>query len=539
MANTVIRPVGYTGSLQELTWDLGNGAEVTAYLWGGGGGGGGDDSSRGGYGGGAGYASQTFTVNNGDVIQVAVGGGGGGGASSTRNRGGGSSGASYYPDFLFNSRNPPPLVSGVALTNVSNGAWSSFLNTYGVWNNSVNYVDNTYNIVVPTSTSCAVIMSTDNYGYVDIDGVTVLSSSSYTTTTQTTVNLTSGTHTIRIRGYNTGGPGGIGVTVESAVAFYTGSTSNAPPPIPTISPGTSGYYIYRYVDDGTVPSNTVLAYTMVVNGTIIYQDQAPPPASVGYQGTYRGLSYDEYISSFIHYTVEVYDLYVPSSGGFAGGQGGNAGTGGSSGAGGGGGGATVLLLNGSIIAVAAGGGGGGGGGNRGAAIGESAPGSRGQSASNTLGQNGQNKSGDGGGGGAGGGGVTGGQGGATPSGDQGAYAGVYGTSNGTSSANPSGRLPGGTGTPYYSTTVGLGGVNRQAGLSGYASFVFNIPGVFINQDGTYTPVSKVWVNDAGVWKPVQSVWVNNNGTWEQVLGGASPVFTPVLGDFAVGSRPYS
>jgi hypothetical protein len=443
MANTVIRPAVYTGSVQELIWNLGNSVEVTAYLWGGGGGGGGNDSNPGGSGSGSGYASKTFTVNNGDVIQIAVGGGGGGGFTGTVAPGG-VPGSSYYPDLLFNTRNPPPLVSGVTLSNESNGAWCSFLNTYGVWNYAVNYVDNTYNIVVPSTGDCKVIMSTDNYGYVDIDGGTILTSGSYTTTVETILSLSAGTHTIRIRGYNTGGPGGIGVTVES-VATYTD--------------------------------------------------------------------------------------------GYSGGRGGNSGTSGSSGSGGGGGGATVLFLNSSTVAVAGGGGGGGGGGNGGVAAGENAPGSGGQSASSTLGQDGQNKGGDGGGGGAGGGGYYGGQGGGVPGGDQGGYAGVYGNNDGTDSAIPSGRTPGASTSPYYSTSVGQGGINTQAGTSGYAASVFTFPGVSVNENGTYTQVSKVWVKDDGVWKTVSTVWVNDNGTWKEV-GIQPPAFTPVSGNFGSGSRPY-
>ena len=40
----VVRPVGYTGGLQQLVWPA-SASTVTAYLWGAGGGGGGDEGS--------------------------------------------------------------------------------------------------------------------------------------------------------------------------------------------------------------------------------------------------------------------------------------------------------------------------------------------------------------------------------------------------------------------------------------------------------------------------------------------------------------
>lgn len=82
----LVRPLGYTGTLQQLTWS-GSPATITAYAWGGGGGGG-NDSSPGGAGSGGGFAQGTFTVVNGDVIQVAVGGGGRGGAGGAGASGG-------------------------------------------------------------------------------------------------------------------------------------------------------------------------------------------------------------------------------------------------------------------------------------------------------------------------------------------------------------------------------------------------------------------------------------------------------------------
>ena len=88
MGRLVVRPAGYTGFLQQLTWIQGNNIPVTAHLWGGGGGGGGNDSNPGGNGSGAGYTQTQFTINEGDVLEVAVGGPGTGGAGGQSAAGG-------------------------------------------------------------------------------------------------------------------------------------------------------------------------------------------------------------------------------------------------------------------------------------------------------------------------------------------------------------------------------------------------------------------------------------------------------------------
>lgn len=91
----VVRPLGYSGYLQQLTWDQGDGVLYRAYLFGGGGGGGGNDSyANGGNGSGGGYTYVSGIINRNDVMQVAVGGGGGPGGSGSRTPGG-TSGKSY------------------------------------------------------------------------------------------------------------------------------------------------------------------------------------------------------------------------------------------------------------------------------------------------------------------------------------------------------------------------------------------------------------------------------------------------------------
>ena len=224
---------------------------------------------------------------------------------------------------------------------------------------------------------------------------------------------------------------------------------------------------------------------------------------------------------------------------FGGARGGNSGGSGSSGAGGGSGGASVILLNGTPIAIAGGGGGGGGGGNTGDATGQSAPGTSGQTTAGTYaGQNGENKGGDGGGGGAGGGGYAGGNGGGVPGGDQGGYAGYYGSSLGDVVANPSGRVPGGTNQPYYSGSLGYGGLNTNSGSNGFVVLDMNVGGGSIKVDGTWQGIQKTYVKTNGSWQPVQATYVKNNGVWSPINGSFAPVFTSVSGNWGSNPRSY-
>ena len=233
--------------------------------------------------------------------------------------------------------------------------------------------------------------------------------------------------------------------------------------------------------------------------------------------------------------------------GYSGGAGGNAGGSGSSGAGGGGGGATVLLLNDAVIAVAGGGAGGGGAGYRGGS--GTAPGPNGQSSSETNGQTGGTNPGDGGGGGGGGGGWRGGNGGYWGGGSStspGSYSdtfgqgGSYGLSLGSTTGNPTGTIPPQRSNTYYSGVAGIGGGGSTGdgsnGESGFAAFVFDISGTFVNDNGDWKPSQQTYIKDAGVWKPINGIYVKNNGSWQQVYSTSAPYFTNIAGDFGVASR---
>jgi hypothetical protein len=229
---TVLRPVGYTGSLQQLTWQFGNNVPVAAYLWGGGGGGGGNDSGTGGAGGGGAYSVVNFNISAGDVLQVAVGGPGGGGQSGQSSAAGGSPGFSYTQSQIFNTITAVPSSGlGGPVFSQFNTRYCTFLNSNGVWVNpsSTTNFDKTYTVTFPSSTEYQFIGSADNYADVYVDGSIVLSAPDYTTTFESRIFLSAGTHTVRIVGVNTGGPGAVALIINSGTSFSGGVGGAAGP----------------------------------------------------------------------------------------------------------------------------------------------------------------------------------------------------------------------------------------------------------------------------------------------------------------------
>ena len=229
MGRIVVRPAGYTGYLQQMTWVQGNNIPVTAHLWGGGGGGGGNDSNPGGNGSGGGYTQAQFTINEGDVLQVAVGGPGTGGSRGS-GAAGGSPGFSYLDDgsLLFSTLEPasPPVVRQF------NSAYCTFLNTYGVWVDptSATVFDRTYTVTFPVTTWYSFIASADNGADIFLDGVYLFAATSFQGTGTNGYYLTAGTRQVRILGTNWGGPGAVGLTIGGATNFggsYGGSSGAA------------------------------------------------------------------------------------------------------------------------------------------------------------------------------------------------------------------------------------------------------------------------------------------------------------------------
>jgi hypothetical protein len=218
MGRIVVRPAGYTGFLQQLTWVQGNGVQATAHLWGGAGGGGGNDSNPGGAGNGGGYTQVPFTINEGDVLEVAVGGPGTGGAGG-RSAPGGTPGSSYLVDasLLFSTLTTasPPVFRQF------NSAYCTFLNTYGVWTNptSATTFDRTYTINFPVETWYSFIASADNSADIYLDGVFLFTATGFQGTGSNGYYLAAGVKQVRIVGTNTGGPGAVALTIGGAANF--------------------------------------------------------------------------------------------------------------------------------------------------------------------------------------------------------------------------------------------------------------------------------------------------------------------------------
>lgn len=226
---TVLRPVGYTGNLQRLTWEFGNNVPVTAYLWGGGGGGGGNDSGIGGAGGGGAYTAVNFSISTGDVLDVAVGGPGGGGGSSTRGNGG-SPGFSYLASQSFDTRSATPSSGpGGAVFPQFNSAYCTFLNTYGVWINptSARTFDKTYTVSFASDGFYQFIASADNDAEIFVDGNLILNAYDYRRTYEARVFVSAGTHSVRILGNNYHGPGAAALTINSGTSFSGGTGGGA------------------------------------------------------------------------------------------------------------------------------------------------------------------------------------------------------------------------------------------------------------------------------------------------------------------------
>ena len=217
--------------------------------------------------------------------------------------------------------------------------------------------------------------------------------------------------------------------------------------------------------------------------------------------------------------------------GYSGGVGGNSGPQPYSGAGGGGGGASVITIGGTQIAVAGGGGAGGGGGNHG--IGSSATGSTSATAGTpgTLGENGAGHTGDGGGGGAGGGGADGGRGGAGASGDTGGAGGYTGTSAGGTVTLASGTTPGGTGSPYYPSSIAYGGGRGGSGGNGLVRITFNINvDAHTKVGGAWKKVNEMYTKVDGAWKTITAAYTKVGGVWKAMFN-SGVTFSPTSADF--------
>jgi hypothetical protein len=227
MANTVVRPLGYDGTRQQLTWTS-LASSGRAYLFGGGGGGGGKDANTpGGYGSGGGFSYVNFTINPGDVLTVVVGGPGGVGASGVSGQGGGQPGASLLDaSTVFTTRDAaasPPVYAQY------NPNYCSFLNTYGVWesNTNVQDFDRSYTVSFPSTGLYTFTASSDNSASISLDGQALFFTDTFVQTFEQPVQVTAGNHTVRIQALNTGGPGSVGLTISGGNNYSGARGGNA------------------------------------------------------------------------------------------------------------------------------------------------------------------------------------------------------------------------------------------------------------------------------------------------------------------------
>jgi len=280
MADKFTIALPYSGNRYYVTMPTsGLQSKIDFKLWGAGGGAGGADSHGGGNGAGGGFVSGSMTATPGSTIEVFVGQGGSGGRSGVSGWGGGAGGytlAAYAGGIGGNAggsgssgaggggggatvlkiansvvavaggggagggggnRGPYPYGESatggfVAGTNTqtypsggTNGAWSSLLNNYSVWQGNGNY---TWSVYFPNTQNYQFDLSVDNYGWLYVDDVEIVYAPSYNGVWSATQSITAGWHTVRINGVNTGGPGAIGAQIKQSgnVIWTTRSAIN-------------------------------------------------------------------------------------------------------------------------------------------------------------------------------------------------------------------------------------------------------------------------------------------------------------------------
>ena len=245
-------------------------------------------------------------------------------------------------------------------------------------------------------------------------------------------------------------------------------------------------------------------------------------------------------------------------------SGGNGGQGILAGSGGGGGGASVILVNGVVQFVAGGGGGGGGAGIAWPVGGgnlqpgrrvpnwegviptydpwsDANPNDQASGASTDYrGANGQNGS-YGGGGGGGGGGYPGGTGGRYLGGDTTAYPGQAGGNF------PANAYSDGKNTQYYKQGFGRGGGYDGAGQSGENGRIVleMIPTslISIKDSGEWKQISAAYTKVGGTWKDIDTVYVKVDGKWRRAegsgLGADDITIAPNTSEYGRIARSYS
>lgn len=228
MTTSIIRPVGYTGTRQQMTWPTGWQGQIIAHLFGAGGGGsGGDGGSPAGRGQGGGYSQVIFNVLPGDTLECSIGRWGDGGVSN-KQYGPGSGGPSMSYS-VFNTRTTPASPPVVPVTF---SGWNSFMNDNAVWNTdtaSFNFI-RTYSVNFPYDGTYTIwINATD--AQVTIDGVPVISTtvtSDYPPRIGAFI-VNQGLHTVGIIATRGIAQPAAGVAVEIRMSFSGANGVNAGP----------------------------------------------------------------------------------------------------------------------------------------------------------------------------------------------------------------------------------------------------------------------------------------------------------------------
>jgi hypothetical protein len=150
--------------------------------------------------------------------------------------------------------------------------------------------------------------------------------------------------------------------------------------------------------------------------------------------------------------------------------------------------------------------------------------------------------------GGGGGGGAGGNGGAGQGGEGLAQAGAFGLRLGDVTQAPNGIQPGGTNTPYYAGSAGIGGIGQntgngggQPGTSGYAVVVLTPRSFFVKDGGIWNPINAIYARTSTGWTRVKAVFVKQANVWTPVVGANddyAPIFSNVSSNFGTIPRPY-
>ena len=418
----------------------------------------------------------------------------------------------------------------------TNGAYTGFTNTYGVWPNTSDSENASYTIVrtfyAPYTGVYRFRATVDNSASVYVDGSVVFSSVANfkSSPSVAAVTLNAGSHEMKFNVQNTGGPGTFAMTISNAADNLVLWDTR------TYVEVAAQKNVYTL----TMPFAANITASLWGGGGGGGGMDAGTAGGIGSSGLYNSCVFPVSVGDVLEVVIgnggfggfssasgangglggdSRINLNATSIQSFNGGSGGNAGSGGTSGGGGGGGGATVLIVNGTVVAAAGGGGGGGGAGNDGNAADRVARrnavftnNANGLTPTDYRGENGQNKSGDGGGGGGGGGGYPGGQGGSVPAGDTSAFAGQCG-------GNYPLRVPqAGEVTSFGGRPYSIGGASGGGnGYSGFATLEFSPTGLaavkILNQ---WKQIGEAFVKVAGSWRPIQSIYVKVNGQWKAV-----------------------